>query len=345
MIKQAKINQFDKLFEILEEQYIDKEIDVPGMLRRKVPTAQPVYREQWRCIRCSLSTQLTTFPWTGRGKCRAGTAQWQDPGDVCCDATQVPKNQKGQKTVEILQVQFIDKVVEISEIMQGKDKCQRSRRYGNSRKFPNRIVDVPVVLKRQCHPIAQVLERVPTTCAKDAKVQKDPNVSPQASQTPSAKTRFTRKSRERQPMKGCQRWWRHEREQYDSTRHVDWSISAHTGLSSRRARRPAKRKTAAKVKVPLRYLTRKRARRIKMCGDAPVQDRQRESHHNTRREVGCDSDKRNLGWQRAKRASHEAKDSSQRSQTTERDTRVDDHPVLDEPQDHAVAWGRDENPH
>ena len=36
---------------------------------------------------------------------RTGTAQWQDPGDVSCDATQVPMNQKVQKTVEILQVQ------------------------------------------------------------------------------------------------------------------------------------------------------------------------------------------------------------------------------------------------
>ena len=43
-------------------------------------------------------------------------------------------------------------------------------------------------------------------------------------------------------------------------------------------------------------------------------------------------------WQRAKRATHEAKDFSQRSQTTERDTRIDDHSaVLDEPKDHAVA--------
>ena len=66
---------------------------------------------------------------------RTGMAQWQDPGDVSCDATQVPRIQKVQKTVEILQVQFIDKVVEISEIMQSKDKCQRSRRNGHSRKF------------------------------------------------------------------------------------------------------------------------------------------------------------------------------------------------------------------
>ena len=50
--------------------------------------------------------------------------------------------QKVQKTVEILQVPFIDR--------DGKDKCQRSRRYANSWKFTDRIVDVPVVLKRQC---------------------------------------------------------------------------------------------------------------------------------------------------------------------------------------------------
>ena len=30
-----------------------------------------VHREQWRCIRCSLSTQSTTFSWTSRGNCRA----------------------------------------------------------------------------------------------------------------------------------------------------------------------------------------------------------------------------------------------------------------------------------
>ena len=53
------------------------------------------------------------------------------PGDVRCEATQVPMIQKMQKTVEIPQVQFIDQVVEISEITQSKDKCKRSRRYGN----------------------------------------------------------------------------------------------------------------------------------------------------------------------------------------------------------------------
>ena len=94
------------------------------------------------------------------------------------------------------------------------------------------------MLKRQCQPSAQVLDRIPTTGAKDAKMQKDPNVSPQASQTPSAKTRVTRKSRERQPMKRCQMWWWLESEQCGSTRCVDQSICAYTGLESRRARRP-----------------------------------------------------------------------------------------------------------
>ena len=59
-------------------------------------------------------------------------------------------------------------------LSQRKDKCQRSERHGNSWKFTDRIVDVPLVLKRQCQ-TAQVLDRaedVPTTGAKDANVQK-----------------------------------------------------------------------------------------------------------------------------------------------------------------------------
>ena len=44
---------------------------------------------------------------------RTGTAQWQDPGDVSCDATQIPMIQKMQKTVEIFQVPHIDKVIEV----------------------------------------------------------------------------------------------------------------------------------------------------------------------------------------------------------------------------------------
>ena len=59
--RSTRSTNFDKHVEILEEQYIDKEIDVAVMLQKKVPTTQTVHREQWRCIRCSLSTQLTTF--------------------------------------------------------------------------------------------------------------------------------------------------------------------------------------------------------------------------------------------------------------------------------------------
>ena len=69
----------------------------------------------------------------------------------------------------------MDKVVEISEIMQSKEKCQRSRRYGNSRKFTDRSVVVPVMQERQCQPSAPSpgrAEEVPTTGAKDAKMQK-----------------------------------------------------------------------------------------------------------------------------------------------------------------------------
>ena len=78
--------------------------------------------------------------------------------------------------------------------------------------FTDRIVDVPVVLKRQCQPSAQVRDRIPTTGAKETKMQKDPNVSPQASQTPSAKTILTMSSHERQPTKRCQKCLKHERE-------------------------------------------------------------------------------------------------------------------------------------
>ena len=120
-----------------------------------------------------------------------GPPQWQDPGDVSCDATPIPMIQKMQKTVEILQVQFIEKVVKKSEITQSKDMCQGSRRNGNSRKFTDRIVYVPVMLKSQCQPSAQVFDQVPT-------MQRS-----QSSQAPSATTRLTMSSHERQPTK---RW-------------------------------------------------------------------------------------------------------------------------------------------
>ena len=67
-----------------------------------------------------------------------------------CQVRSNASSHDSEDAEDCLRVQFINKVVEISEIMQRRDKCQRSRRNGNSRKFTDRIVDVPVVLKRQC---------------------------------------------------------------------------------------------------------------------------------------------------------------------------------------------------
>ena len=116
-IRQAKINQFDKHVEILEEQYIDKETDVPVMLQRKVPTAQTCSPRTVEMHQVqSIDTVDNISVNRQRQVPRTGTAQWQDLGDVSCDATQVPMIQKMQKTVEILQVQFIDKVVELKSL-------------------------------------------------------------------------------------------------------------------------------------------------------------------------------------------------------------------------------------
>ena len=61
---------------------------------------------------------------------RTGTAQWQDPGDVSCEATLVPMIQKTveilqgpqiDKVIEVLQMQLIDEAVEVPEIMQSHD--------------------------------------------------------------------------------------------------------------------------------------------------------------------------------------------------------------------------------
>ena len=57
-------------------------------------------------------------------------------------------------------------------------KIQKERKLAE---FTDRMVDVPVVLIWQCQPSAQVLDRIPKTGAKDAKMQKDLNVSPKAS--------------------------------------------------------------------------------------------------------------------------------------------------------------------
>ena len=87
------------------------------------------------------------------------------------------------------------------------------------------------------------------TGAKDAKMQKDPIVSPQASQTPSAKTWLKGKSLERQPK--IRRQECSEAQEKCSTKRVDQSISARTGLSrgvpaDHEAQSQVKQKTAAK---------------------------------------------------------------------------------------------------
>ena len=79
--------------------------------------------------------------------------------------------------------------------------------------------------------------RIPTTGAKDPTMQKDPNVSPQSNHKPSAKTRLTMSSHERQPTKRFQECLKHERESVlrGSTTRVDRSVSTHMS-ESRRAR-------------------------------------------------------------------------------------------------------------
>ena len=212
---------------------------------------------------------------------RTGTAQWQ------VLEMSVVTQQKVQKKVEILQVQFIDKVIEISEIMQSKDQCHRSRRNGNSREFTDRIVDVPVVLKRQCQPNAQVLDRIPTTVAKDATMQKDPNVSPQSNQMLSAKTRLTMSSHERQPTKRRQECLKQERERVIRLHHVWTGRSVHTCLSRgvpadheeqsqvKEEEEEACRSEGAQRKphpTERRPQNKKRYRRIHNRGDARVQE-------------------------------------------------------------------------
>ena len=92
-----KINKFAKHVEIFEEQYIHKEIDVPVMLQSSnSPNRSP------RTVEMHQVQSIDTVDNISVNRHR----QWQDPGDVSCDGTQVPMIQKMQKTVEILQVQL-----------------------------------------------------------------------------------------------------------------------------------------------------------------------------------------------------------------------------------------------
>ena len=143
--------------------------------------------------------------------------------------------QKMQKTVEILQVQHIDKVievpqaqlideaVEVPEIMQRHDpmiqEVEDAQRLGKqSRSAAQVAAQTQAALneKNSTDKFTRVIRRTQlralrrdssqsdvheceTSVRRSAKLQKDPNVSPQASQAPSAKTRLARKSHERQP--------------------------------------------------------------------------------------------------------------------------------------------------
>ena len=110
-------------------------------------------------------------------------------------------------------------------------------------------------------------------------MQKDLNVSPQASQTPSAKARLARKSPERQPTERRQGCLKHERERavwlQQTCRLVDQCT--HTGLirgvpADHEAKSQVKQKTAAKVKVLEEGLTSKTVRiaKFKIVGMATL---------------------------------------------------------------------------
>ena len=179
---------------------------------------------------------MTTFPRTSRGKCRA---QAQHHGKIfevsVVTPHKFPRFRWCRRRLKFCKFSSSTRWLKSLRSCRAKTSA-KDPRYGNSWKFPDRIVDVPVVLKRQCHPRAQVLGRVPTTGAKDAKMQRDPKVSPQSGHTPSAKTIFTRKSRERQPTKlapGVLEAREREREPQGSTKCVDRSISAHISESRR----------------------------------------------------------------------------------------------------------------
>ena len=165
-IVQQKINQVSKQRRTRSRASTsDKLAVVPSMIQSPDPQDSAEH-EAWIRQRSDRqrSISLTTVH-RQRDRCAS---------DVTKESSNSPN--RSPRTVEMHQVQSIDTVdnisvnwQEISEIMQSKDKCQRYRRNGNSRKFTDRIVDVSVVRKRQCQQSAQVLDQVPTTGAQDAK--------------------------------------------------------------------------------------------------------------------------------------------------------------------------------
>ena len=82
-IRQARINQinqFDKHVEILEEQFIDKEIKGKFQQPNRPPRTVEMHHVQ------SIDTVDNISVNRQRQVPRTGTAQWQDPGDVSCDS-------------------------------------------------------------------------------------------------------------------------------------------------------------------------------------------------------------------------------------------------------------------
>ena len=218
--------------------------------------------------------------------------------------------------VKVLQVQFIDGVVEILEIMQS--TVPRSKRFMMFKRFDKqsqsaaqqswkqrrhrqlRTKKNPTekftrvrrrTLLRACRCDSSQFDacECETSVRRSAKVHRDLNVSPQASQTSSAKTRFTRKSHERQPRKRRQECEKHERESSVAPpRRVDWSISAHTGLrrgvaADHEARSQGQTKDSCKSEGTRRRLHKKddTYRRIHNRGSLPRANQRDKSHQNT----------------------------------------------------------------
>ena len=152
--------------------------------------------------------------------------------------------QKMQKTFEILhvphidkvvkvpQVQFIDEVVEILEITQRRgpmihkvDDAKQSRSAAQEAAKTQAALDEKELYRevhksdtqdtdsrsQACHSQSDENE-CETSVRRSAKMQKVPNISPQASQTPSAKTGLTRKSHERQPTERRRECLKHDHE-------------------------------------------------------------------------------------------------------------------------------------
>ena len=178
---------------------------------------------------------------------------------------------------------------------------------------------------------------------RSAKMQKDPNVS--------ARRQVQRHGLRERIMKGSEQNGARNagsaREQYGSTRRVDQSISAHTGLSrgvpaDHEVQSQVKKEDSCKREGTLREgLTQKQdciQQNSKTWELQLACMPERECHQNSRREVACDSEKRS-SCSSMRNAQHMTQRMrSEKSDDRERDMRIDDHPAMpDDPTDHAVA--------